>query len=341
MKLKHDNPISATLAGLLDRRSMGRSVPPLGRDERLEGRTALVTGANRGLGKSIAVQLAQRGAKVIMACRSGIPEAGREVRMAAGVHEDAVEMRQVDLGDLDSVARFCDGLCSDNVHVDLLILNAGVVPVGARPTSQGFEIQFGVNYLANMALTQRVLEDGVLPNAAFAGNALAMEGLRPRIVMVSSETHRDAGEVDFGKLGVYADYGAMEGVKVYGYSKLLLNTYAAELDRRLNADAPGGCDVAVHSLCPGAVNTDIAREAPEFAKPLLKAVMGAFFRSPAQAAEPVLYLSLAHALEGKSGKYFHLMNEKPAADEALRPNVGAKLWEASEQMLKDGHPPRA
>ena len=80
MALGHDNPFTATLSGLLDRGRVGRTLPCLMPQDRLDGRTVMVTGANRGLGKAIAVQMLQRGARLIMACRSGIPEAGATLR---------------------------------------------------------------------------------------------------------------------------------------------------------------------------------------------------------------------------------------------------------------------
>ncbi len=310
------NPITATLSGLFDISRAGRNVGLLAIDERVEGKVALVTGANRGLGKAVAAQLAERGAKVIMACRSGIPEAGEDVKRASGSAE--VEMRSLELADLRSVAALCDQLARDGVQLDLVVLNAGVVPREARPTEQGFELMFGVNYLANVLLIERLLAKGVIRVGAVP---------QARIVFVSSESHRDAGPIDLIKLGRFIPYGAMTGMKVYGYSKLLLSTYAAELARRLDGK------VAVHSCCPGAVNTDIAREAPAWVKPVLGRVMERFFRAPAAAAQPVMYLCCAREIEGSTGKYLHVMQEKPAAEESLDRKLGFCLFRESEALI--------
>ena len=314
------NPIGATLHGILNRAQTRRTVPPLRDDERLDGQVALVTGANRGLGKAIALQLAQRGAHVIMACRSGIPEAGEEIRQACGTA--AVEMRALDLGDLHSVLALCEGLHKDGVVLDRLVLNAGLVTRSPRETAQGFEVMFGVNYLANVLLVQRLLALGVIRWVP-QGAAVA----RPRIVFVSSESHRDAGPVDVTRLGQFETYGAMDGMRVYSYSKLLLTVYAGHLSRRLGAQA------GVHACCPGAVNTDIAREAPGWVRPVLGAVMSRFFRAPDDAAEPILYLCCAQALEGMTGTYLHLMQDKPPADEVRDPAVGERLFRASQALL--------
>jgi NAD(P)-dependent dehydrogenase (short-subunit alcohol dehydrogenase family) len=311
------NPVSAALAGLLDLHRSAPSLAALSPDERLDGRVALVTGANRGLGKAISVQLAQRGARVVMASRSGIPEAGAEVMRASSSTE--VEMHPLDLADLRTVLALCAELKRRLVRLDLVVLNAGVVPREARRTAQGFELMFGVNFLANVLLVERLLELGLL--------RLDAPGAHPRLVFVSSETHRDAGPVDFAQLGTFTPHGAMESMRVYGYSKFLLNVYAAELARRLGARA------GVHSLCPGAVDTDIAREAPTWVKPVLGAFMERFFRAPEAAAEPVTFLCCSHTLEGTTGKYLHGMEEKRPAPETVDTWVGARLVRDSRALI--------
>jgi NAD(P)-dependent dehydrogenase (short-subunit alcohol dehydrogenase family) len=178
---------------------------------------------------------------------------------------------------------------------------------------------FGVNYLANVLLVERLIERGVVcPD----------RGRPPRIVFVSSESHRGAGPIDFAKLGEFEHYGALGGVKVYGYSKLLLNTYAAHLARRLGEQA------SVHSCCPGPVNTDIAREAPPWVKPILGRVMHYLFRAPEQAAEPAVYLCCARELEHATGRYLHLMVDKPADPHTLSPPVGERLLGASRVLIE-------
>ncbi len=310
------NPISAALSGALATRTkQGRTVM-LAEHDRVDGKTALVTGANRGLGKAIAVQLAARGARVIMACRSGIPEAGAEVARESGSSE--IEMREVDLADLRSVVALAEELAAAQRTLDLVVLNAGVVPSSARPTAQGFELMFGVNYLANVALVERLLSRGVIrPHRERP----------PRLVFVSSETHRDAGPIEFRALGQFTPYDAMGSMKVYGYSKLLLEVYAAELARRLGQGA------AVHSLCPGAVDTDIAREAPTWVKPALGLVMKKFFRTPHEAAKPVIYLCCARELEGRTGRYLHGMTEKQAAGQTRDTAVGQRLLRDSQRLI--------
>jgi len=310
------NPFTATLQGLREMHDPAGAARPLGEDERLDDRVALVTGANRGLGLAVAADLAGRGARVIMACRSGLPDAVDAVRRRSG--STLVETRPVDLADLGSVAGLCAELARNGVKIDVLVLNAGVVPRESRRTAQGLELMFGVNYLANVALVEGLLDAGVL----VPGNVS-----KPRIVFVSSESHRGAGPVDLDSLGRFQTYGAMAGIKVYGYSKLLLTVYAFGLARRLAGTA------SVHACCPGPINSDIAREAPGWMKPLLRVVMARFFRSPEDAAAPVVLLAGARSLDDRTGTYMHFMTEKAPDPQCLDAALGERLEVASRRIL--------
>jgi NAD(P)-dependent dehydrogenase (short-subunit alcohol dehydrogenase family) len=327
---RHDNPLTATLSGLADllRRRGRPGGVALSAEDRLDGRTCLVTGANVGLGKGVAIGLARRGARVLMACRSGIPEAGEEVRRASG--SDAVEMLPVDLSDLRSAHALCDALAERRERLDVIVLNAGVVPARARRTAQGLELMFAVNYLANVVLMKRLLGDGVI--ARGGGSTGGEESAAPRIVMVSSESHRTAEPPDLANLGAFVSYGPLGALAPYGQSKLLLSAFACELGRRLSR-GDGHIDVAVHHLCPGAINSRIAREAPAWLTPILGTVMKHLFRSPEEAAVPVLYLACAHAIEGKTGLYLHMEHAKAPGEHASDPAFGRRLWGATEGLL--------
>jgi len=326
----HANPLTAVLSGVLDQRNAEPKVQPVGPEVRLEGRTCLVTGANSGLGKAIAVRLATRGARVIMACRSGIPEAGEEVRALSG--NDAVEMIHVDLSDFDSIEAFCDELRDRNVTLDAAIFNAGVVPARARTNKHGLDLMFAVNFLAKFVVLRRLLSDGVIPNAAYGHNSRADDP--PRIIFVSSETHRSSIPIDFDHFGEPIEYGVTDGVKYYGLSKLHLTTYFQELSRRLNAQAEEGPDVCVHALCPGAVNSNMAREAPAWLKPILKPVMAVFFQSPEKASIPVDYLVTSGAMGDETGVYMHMMRIKEASEPSKDPDKGKLLWSKTEALLR-------
>jgi NAD(P)-dependent dehydrogenase (short-subunit alcohol dehydrogenase family) len=150
-------------------------------------------------------------------------------------------------------------------------------------------------------------------------------------VFVASETHRSSSGLDFGGLGGPVEYGVRDGLKHYGDSKLALVTFAAELARKLKTEH--GPSVGVHSLCPGPVASNIARDAPPALRPVLKPVMRAFFASPDKAAAPVVYLTAAPELAGETGWYLHLMQRKEPSERASDPANGARLWKRAEEIL--------
>lgn len=311
-----NNPLLATLVGMADRFRGTGQLLVLQEADRLDGQTALITGASSGLGLATAIQLAGLGARVLLACRSRAEEAVAAVN--AAVPEAQVETRHADLADLRQVHALADALKAERVSI--VVLNAGLVPAKPRTTEQGFGLMFGVNYLANVVLVDRLLEDGVIQRAP--GDGL------PRIVVVSSDSHRSAPEVDLDVIGQPLHYGVSDGTKWYAHSKLLLTVWANELARRLEGQ------VAVHSVCPGAVNTNIAREAPAAVKWVLYPVMRLAFRSPAEAAGPVVYLCASRAIEGKTALYLHVHEEKEPDPRARDAALGVALWKRSHALLE-------
>ena len=297
---------------------------PLSASVRMDGNVCLVTGANRGLGKAVAVDLARRGGRVIMACRSGHPEAEEEVKRQSG--SGTIEMLTVDLSDMRSVHRLCDELKERNIRIDIAVLNAGLAALRARRTPQGFETMFAVHFLANRVMVDRWLKDDVIRPSDVPASP-------PRIVFVASETHRSGEPIDFESLGAYKDFqGAGNGLRQYCSTKLLMCTYAKELSRRLNmVDGPA---VAVHTVCPGAIASGIAREAPAILKPILHPVMRLLFQSPEKAARPVIYLCCSDEAGARTGMYLHMMVEKQMSALATDAVNGAKLWEASQALVE-------
>ncbi|MGM1059028.1 SDR family NAD(P)-dependent oxidoreductase [Saccharothrix sp. Mg75] len=209
-----------------------------------QGRVAVVTGANTGLGFETARRLAERGASVVLAVRD--PEKGE--RAAARIDGD-VSVRELDLTSLDSVRAAAAGLRATHPRIDLLINNAGVMYTPKQTTRDGFEVQFGTNHLGHFALTGLLL-DLLLPVPG------------SRVVTVSSTGHRIRAAIHFDDLQWERSYSR---VAAYGQSKLANLMFSYELQRRLAAHGTTTA-VAAH---PGISGTDLARNAPAVTRRLI------------------------------------------------------------------------
>ena len=318
---RYKNPVTAIFTGVSDLFKHSDHQLDLNDLPALDQKKVLITGASSGLGFATAVELAGRGAHVIMAARSGIPLKGEEVKKRSG--SNRVDMIRLDLADLGSLGTFTEELLERFGPVDIIICNAAMVANRSRPLKQGLDEMFVVNYFAKFLLVNRVIE-GQLLNRSGAD--------LPRIVFVTSESHRNPSGFDWDGFGIYRPYGIRQSVAMYGYYKLLLVTMVNELSRRLNPDGKVQC--SVFALCPGPVNSNIAREAPPLFQPLLKLVFGIFFRSPRKACHPVIYLAASREVEGTTGTYLFLMQEKEMDKKAVNPQNGKRLWELSDKLKK-------
>jgi NAD(P)-dependent dehydrogenase (short-subunit alcohol dehydrogenase family) len=317
---QYNSPVRAIATGIRDLFKKPAGELSLKETDTLKGKRVLVTGSSSGLGLATAIELANRGAHVVMAVRSGIPEKGELVKRKSG--SELVDMVHVDLSDPGSVSRLAESVVARYGPVDILICNAAIVTQQSRKTEAGFDEMFMVNYLAKYLFVNRFAELG--------GFNTEGPGL-PRIIFVNSESHRNPEKIDWEGFGKYEPYGINKAVSMYGYYKLLLLTMANELSRRLNAD--GRVNFMVSALCPGPVNSNIAREAPALFQPLLKLVFRIFFRSPKKACQPVVYLAASGETEGRIMDYLFLMNRKEMDEKATDPDHGRRLWELTEKLV--------
>lgn len=314
-KGKYDSPLKATFKGIIDLYGKKKDSVVLPDNITLVGKNVLITGSSAGLGFAAAKRVAMAGANLIMAIRSGIPEKGEEIKKLSG--NNNVKMYHVDLLDFESINRFIASLKQDGIQIDILISNAAMVPLKSRKTAQGLEEMFMVNYLAPFYLINKIVEWGLIKKT------------NSKIIIVSSESHRNPKSFDWNAFGIYREYGINETVARYGYFKLLLTTFGNELSRRLNSR---GHQISVRMLCPGPVNSNIAREAPGWMQPMLKGVFSIFFRSPDKASAPIMYLVSESNTVPIS--YLFLMQPKKMDDKATDPDNGKKLWELSEQLCQ-------
>ena len=317
---KYDSPVQATITGIASLFKKRERVGVLGPEDRLDRKRVLIDGSSSGLGLATAKKLAKLGAEVIMAVRSGIPEKGEEVKRKSG--SDRVFMHYVDFSDLDSIETLVKEIKEAYGKIDILISNAAVVAKKSIKSKNGLEQMFVVNYLSKFFFVRELLKQNCFNEG---------ESVLPRIIFVTSESHRNPDEFRWDEFGQYIPHNINRTIELYGYYKLLLVTFARELSRRLNPDKT---KVSVFALCPGPINSNIAREAPLIFKPLLKLVFILFFRSPEKASEPVVYLTASKDIEGKAFDYLFLMERKAIDKKAEDTNNGKRLWELSEEILK-------
>ncbi len=324
---RFDNPVVAALAGFWDLFRKQDLSDKLTDDDRFDGKTLMVTGANSGLGFAIAVEAARRGARVIMAGRSKIPEAGEKVKKLSG--SDQVEMRYLDLSRIGSIHDFVNNLDADGIKLDVAILNAGVALAKARKTESGLEEMFFVNYLSNVILTNLLIDRKVIDLNREQGE------WKPRVLFISSDSHQGSSAVDYEEFGKFYEYGPSKGISDYSYFKFILNTYATELSRRVN---PDGIKAGINVMCPGPVHSNIIKEAPFLLRVTLKGIFRVIFRSPAKACLPVIYMSVSDDYEGVTNRYQHMFKPKEMDPKVYNPEEGKKLWERSVSLWKSVDP---
>jgi NAD(P)-dependent dehydrogenase (short-subunit alcohol dehydrogenase family) len=319
-KNQYSNPVISVLTGIKAHFVKQEVAGTLTDNDRLDGKTVLVDGASSGLGLAIATDVARRGARLIMACRSGIPDKGELVKKRSGSTD--VHMLHVDFSDIHSILQLAADVKKMG-PIDIYICNAAVVPKESRKTRQGFEEMFMVNYLSKFYFINLLIQNDSFNRASGV----------PRIVVVSSESHRNPEAFDWEGFGKYKDYKMKTTVELYGYYKLLLTTFVVELSRRLN---PGGVqNYSVFTLCPGPVNSNIAREAPAVFRPLMRLIFSMFFKAPDKACVPVIYMAASRDIEGKPLDYLFKMSRKYIDPKALDPENGQFLWEKSEKILSE------
>ena len=151
------------------------------------------------------------------------------------------------------------------------------------------------------------------------------------MLFISSDSHRGSSAVDYNEFGNYIDYGVSKGIGYYSYYKLVTNTMMVELSRRINKS---GHKMGVNVICPGPVNTEIAKEAPPFLHKILKGIFWIFFKSPKVAALPVVYMATSKDYDGRSEEYQHMFNEKKMDPKCYEAEAGAKLWDESLKLWK-------
>ncbi|SFB35708.1 NAD(P)-dependent dehydrogenase, short-chain alcohol dehydrogenase family [Amycolatopsis marina] len=300
------------------------------------GRTALVTGANSGLGLRTAQVLAAKGARVLIACRSQErgEQAARGVAAVAATKPELVRLDLADLSSVRSAAERTRELTGDSL--DLLINNAGVMGTPRGVTKDGFETQFGTNHLGHAALTW-LLMPAVRGAAGQHG-----EGERPRIVTVSSMA---AGTGRFDLDDPNFEHRRYSPAAAYGQAKLANQIFAIELDRRLRAAGDDILSVAAH---PGYTRSQLGSSmARSYGNRLLRTAVAtgirigefALAQTTRMGTLPQLYAATAPGVasgeyvgpNGPRGMRGHPVIVAPLG-RALPAESGSGLWELTARL---------
>ncbi|GAB3421289.1 oxidoreductase [Haloparvum alkalitolerans] len=287
-------------------------------------KTAIVTGANSGLGFEVTKGLAERGTHVVMVCRSIERGENAKQEIETELPESSLTVHELDLADLDSLAAFAEWFESTYDELHLLCNNAGVMAIPRKETAEGFEYQFGVNHLGHFALTAHLLP------------VLTRTTEESRVITQSSVAHRN-GEIDFDDLHGEKSYSAWGA---YGQSKLANVLFGYELDRRL----PDEANVKSIVCHPGWAATDLQFRGPRQSGSrlrlwMMKLANTVIAQSAERGAEPMLYAATEPKLEG--GQFvgpdgFRNMRGSPevqeSSDRSYDVDTAQRLWEVSEEL---------
>ncbi|WP_394237127.1 oxidoreductase [Niallia oryzisoli] len=285
----------------------------------LTGKTAIITGANSGIGYGAAKDFVRNGARVIMAVRNEDKGKVARERILQENPQAAIDVMRIDLADLASIRSFADAIKGQLDSLDLLINNAGVMMPPHSKTKDGFELQFGSNHLGHFALTGQLLP--LLKNTPGS-----------RVVTVSSLAHKGS-EILFDNLDGSKGYKKFQ---FYGQSKLANLMFARELDKRLKQHGLETISLACH---PGISSTNLFKFGKKDAPNFMKSLMDKLLQPADMGALPTIYAATHPSLKGgeyigPDGKgrrkgYPALDTPHPVANDE---DVINKLWEISEKL---------
>jgi NAD(P)-dependent dehydrogenase (short-subunit alcohol dehydrogenase family) len=278
------------------------------------GKTVIITGANSGIGYEAALALADKGAHVIMACRSLDKGETAAAQIRSTDPQGKVTVQHLDLADLSSVARFAEGFLAENQKLDILVNNAGVMAIPYRQTADGFEMQIGTNHFGHFALTARLFD-------------LLKKTPNSRVITVSSFAHI-LGRINFDDINSQKGY---QKWIAYGQSKLANLLFAYELNRRTARSGGNPISIAVH---PGYAATNLQKSSSFFS--FTNHFMA---QSQQMGALPSLYA--ATNLEMRGGEYigpdgFLAQRGYPRQARSSRRSydlaTAQRLWQVSQEI---------
>lgn len=287
----------------------------------MKGKTVIITGANCGIGYTTALELAHREARVIMACRD-LDKGERAAKTIKGkTGNDDIVVKKLDLASLKSVREFCKDINEDEVKVDVLVNNAGVMRCPYFQTEDGFENHMAVNHFGNFLLTN------LLKPSLFKAPS-------SRVIFVSSSLHR-FGKVNLDDLNSEEQY---KKGKPYNDSKLINLLFAREFHNRYAKDGK----LCVYSVHPGMVRTNLGRYTIFFNKyfkilcfplvAILYPLIITLIKSATEGCQTVVYCAVAPELEGESDCYYGNCTKELWSEPACDMEMARKIWDVSAKL---------
>ena len=274
----------------------------------LNGKIAIVTGANSGMGFATVEALSDMGATVLMLCRNR--DRGRAaITSLTAEKERKLDLIICDLGDYSSIRNAAGYIQENYPRVDILVNNAGFISLDRQETKEGVERQFGINHLGHFLLTTQLL-DMMVPGS--------------RIVNVASGAHK-VGMIHFDDINLKKGYNV---IRAYSQSKLANVLFTKELARRLKKRR-----ISVNCCHPGAVATNIGIDRETGFGKTITGLLKPFFQTPADGARTAIYLAVDEAVSNKTGGYYYMC--KPARSSRLSKDkdLAKRLYELSEGMV--------
>lgn len=277
----------------------------------LEGKVAIVTGANSGMGMATTAALADKGAKVIMLCRS--EERGKEALTKLMENKDRrLELILCDLGDYDSIRSFAKLVRAEYDRIDILVNNAGFISLDRQFTKEGLERQFGINHIGHFLLTMLLLKK---------------MGEGSRIVNVASGAHK-TGKIHFDDINLSKNFNV---ITAYSQSKLANVLFTRELARRVKDRG-----ITVNCCHPGAVATNIGIDRETGFGKTITGMLKPFFQTPEEGARTAIFLASDNSVKDITGEYFYKCKIAKSSKRSKDMRLAKKLFSFSRKLIING-----
>lgn len=278
-------------------------------DDMLKNKTAIVTGANSGMGMATVRALSDMGAKVIMLCRSEKRGTQALEKLLTEDPSRDLELILCDLGNYDSIRAFANIVRRGYDHIDILVNNAGFISLDRQETKEGLERQFGINHIGHFLLTMSLLD-------------LIGEG--GRIVNVASGAHK-TGKIHFDDINLHKGFNV---IKAYSQSKLANVLFTRELARRVKDRG-----ITVNCCHPGAVATNIGIDRETGFGKTVTGLLKPFFQTPEQGARTAIFLASDDSVSDITGEYFYKCRIAKSSKHSKDMELAKKLFEFSEELV--------